>query len=353
MEVKIKNFNCINNVNLELSPGFTIIQGPSNSGKSSILKAIENCIFNQSGTSNIKQGQANYSVGIKHNNHTVCLNKGKNSKYKIDDQIYEKFGVNQLPEVADALNIRETVLGGEKVRLNFSKQMTYPFLLDKSPGQLYKFIVDSSESESLSNVLKDISKDIKEVDKNIIQNEAQMDLLIKQQAQLNDQLKSSDKILEISNEIISLDSTNTYISQLISTRDKCNQVINSISDLQIKFNSININIDMSQLDRLKDQYLQYDKLRCLYNNTLDSKNNLEHHLDQLSLNIDIEELDNIKTSYINLVSLVNSYKKCLNDIDNIGNNLFIISQQIVDEKAKLDKFKVCPLCGNELNEGEC
>lgn len=353
MEVKIKDFNCIDKIDLDLKPGFTIIQGPSNSGKSSIIKAIENCIFNQSGTSNVRQGQSNYSVGIRHNDHTVCLIKGKSSKYKIDNQIYEKFGVSQLPEVADALNIRETILGGEKVRLNFSKQMTYPFLLDKTPGQLYKFIVDSSESESLSNVLKDISKDIKDTDKNIIQNEAQMDILVKQQAQINENLKNADKILEISNKIISLDSTNSHIDQLIKTKDEYNKTAHSVYTLQNKFDNINIDIDTTKLDELKVQYEKYHQLRFLYNTTLDSKNSLEYRLSKFNLNIDLNQLDKIKDDYIKLLDTVKSYKNVTIDISNIETSLSSIAKQINNEKVKLDKFKICPLCGNTLNEGEC
>ena len=40
MDVLIKDFQILNQVNLKFNPGFNVIVGPSNNGKSSILKLI-------------------------------------------------------------------------------------------------------------------------------------------------------------------------------------------------------------------------------------------------------------------------------------------------------------------------
>ena len=351
MEVIVRDFNCIENIGLEFKPGFTILQGPSNSGKSSVIKAIENTIFNQSGTTNIRQGQNNYSVGIKHNGHTVSLIKGKSSKYKVDDEIYEKFGVNQLPEVADALNIRETILGGEKVRLNFSRQMSYPFLLDKTPGQLYRFIVDSSESESLSNVLKDISKDIKDLEKNVVQNEAQMDILIKQQTQLNYNLLHADTVLDISSKILDLDSTDSKITQLCGLKDNYSKLSADIVVLKDNYNRLSIpSLDdkSTLLDKLKDDYNNYYRIANQYKNVLNLRNSLNDKFTSLSTTISTDEIDKLKDNYTILVQLVAKYKNINTAINTIKENIDNLDSSILNENEKLSKFDICPLCGSSI-----
>ena len=41
MKVQIKNYQIIKDANLEFIPGLNVIIGPSNNGKTSILKAIK------------------------------------------------------------------------------------------------------------------------------------------------------------------------------------------------------------------------------------------------------------------------------------------------------------------------
>lgn len=348
MEIKIKNFNCIEDITLNFNPGFTILQGPSNSGKSSIIKAIENTIFNQSGTTNIRQGQDNYIVGIKKGDQTVSLIKGKNSKYKVNDQIYEKFGVNQLPEVADALNIRETILGGEKVRLNFSHQMSYPFLLDKTPGQMYRFIVDSSESESLSNVLKDISKDIKDSEKSIVQNDARLDTLIKQQTDLNYKLLHADTILDISSQILDLDATDIKISKMVESRASYNNLSNEVLKLNTLYNQLNIDIDTSLLDKTKDNYIECINVVNNYKNILESKNNLATKYSVLDVNLDTLSLDKTIEEYNQVVNLVKLYKEHLESKESLNSKINSIEDNLKEQTDKLSEFKICPLCGSEI-----
>ena len=347
MEVLIKNFNCIQSVKLDFKPGFNVIQGPSNSGKSSIIKAIEKCIFNQSGSTNVRQGQDNLLVGIKYRDREVYLTKGKNTKYKVDDQIYEKIGVNQLEQVAEALNIREVVLGGEKVRLNFSNQFSYPFLLDKSPGQLYKFIVDSAESESLSDVLKDMSKDIKDLDKSVIQNEAQIDILTKQKNDIEAKLSNSEKILEVSNKVLEMDSEYTQINREVELKDRYLKSSNSIEVLRLRIK--NLSIDKNLRDRVDNLYSLYTKSVSTvqnYTTCLDNISRLSHKIDSCK-NFSTSRLDLIKGEYERLVEIFSKYSTCTNKVVELKASIKDYNSQLEELREQLGKFKVCPLCGSE------
>lgn len=348
MEVLVKDFNCIKTVKMDFQPGFNVIQGPSNSGKSSVIKAIEKCIFNQSGSTNVRHGADNLLVGIRYKGREVYLTKGKNTKYKVDNEIFEKIGVNQLEQVATALNIKEVVLGGEKVKLNFSSQFSYPFLLDKTPGQLYKFIVDSAESESLSDVLKDMAKDIKDLDKSIIQNEAQIDILNKQKANLENKLVDADTILDVSNKILALDSTYTSINRESELRDKYTDDTASIGILKQRLETLTVDGDLViKMDQLKESYVTSRDIAQKYKTVFSVRQSLSDKLAS-SVNINTDSLDTLCKSYKTLQDIATRYYKVQEQFKDIENKIGELDIALDSEKEKLNKFNVCPLCGGEL-----
>lgn len=85
MDVSIKNYQIIKKAELSFIPGLNIILGPSNNGKSSILKGIKALLYTTPGTTPIRQGETSYIIGLKYNGHVVLLQKGmKESVYVVD-----------------------------------------------------------------------------------------------------------------------------------------------------------------------------------------------------------------------------------------------------------------------------
>lgn len=354
MRVRVKDFNCIRDAEFVFNPGLTILQGESNGGKSSIFRAIENTIFNQAGTGNVQHGKQFYMVGIENDGHKVVFKKGKaGGVYKVDDVEYSKVGVGQLEQVAEALGIRETVLAGEKIRLNFWSQMGYPFLLDRSPGQLYKFIVDSSESESLSSVLKDIAKDIKDTEASIKANDSKLDLLQSQQRDIDAKLQSAEQVEEVCNEIIKLDSEHNALQGLITMAGGYSQAFQSLCELRMRLSNI-VQLDTQQLDAAYEDYkiIQYiQEFQTKAKLLQDDKQvliSLNDNIDALSGldSIDLSELNNIKSTIQDFQFVKGELNSERVHLSELNNQIGIINQE-------LSEFKVCPLCGKEMcNEVE-
>lgn len=350
MRVKVKDFNCIKEAEFQFNPGLTILQGESNGGKSSVFRAIENTIFNQSGTGNVQHGKQFYIVGIENNDHKVVFKKGKaGGVYKVDGVEYSKVGVGQLDQVAEALGIRETVLAGEKIRLNFWSQMGYPFLLDRSPGQLYKFIVDSSESESLSSVLKDISKDIKDTNAAIVTNDSKLDLLKNQLDSVEGKLRGAEQAEEVCKEIIAMDSEYNSIS-LIETEV---QGFNHTSDeILCLHNSLLVipNLDTSTLDVAYNDYQSVAVVQD-YQAKMSEINDDQIRLSNIDSKLSIlKSIDSIDISELEILdSLVKEYRDLVQDIHNSEQQLLSIDTNILELDEQLKEFKVCPLCGKELH----
>ena len=352
MRVKVKDFNCIREAEFQFLPGLTVLQGESNGGKSSVFRAIENTIFNQSGTANVQHGKQFYLVGIENNGHKVVFKKGKaGGVYKVDDVEYSKVGVGQVEQVADALGIRETVLAGEKIRLNFWSQMGYPFLLDRSPGQLYKFIVDSSESESLSSVLKDIAKDIKDTNASIVANDSKLDLLHSQLTTTEERLRDAEKTEETCKAIIAMDSEYNFINSLDSEIQVFNRVSTNLVELQGSLITIP-NLDTSTLDVAYQDY-QVVPVVEEYQKKSQELHSAEESLSQINSKIEIiQDIDNVDISVLNTIqSAINEYNSVMYELSNEHSRLGELDLMIEQVKEELKEFKVCPLCGGEIHEG--
>ena len=169
-KVQIKDYQIIKKASLEFIPGLNVIVGPSNNGKSSILKAIKSLLYTVPGTTSIRFGASSYTVGISYNGHTVLLQKGsKEAVYMVDGEKYTKFGTTTPEPVINSTNIKELTLNGNKEHLNFWEQMEYPFLLDRSPVELFRFIVDSGDDDQITKALKTMVTDRQQISRDIDQ----------------------------------------------------------------------------------------------------------------------------------------------------------------------------------------
>lgn len=128
---------------MNLYHGLNVIIGQSNNGKSATIRGIESAIYNIAGTDSIRHGAKNYTIGLEYDGNTVLFQKGASTMYVVNGEKYNKAGRSTPEEVENALNIRDLVINGNKERLNFWEQMDKPFLLDRSPTDLFRFIVDS------------------------------------------------------------------------------------------------------------------------------------------------------------------------------------------------------------------
>ena len=114
LEVEVQDYQIIKNVKAEFIPGLNLVVGPSNNGKTSLLKAMKSLLYTEPGNAPVRYGKSNYRVGITYNGHKVVLQKGKDSFYMVDGEKYSKYGTNTPEEVSKVLGIKELVLNGNK-----------------------------------------------------------------------------------------------------------------------------------------------------------------------------------------------------------------------------------------------
>lgn len=399
MRISIKDYQIIKQAILDFKPGLTSIIGPSNNGKSSILKAIKSAVYTEPGSTPIRNGAQSYVVGIQDNGHTVIYQKKEgSSKYLVDGQLYSKFGLSTPEEVSNALNIRELVLNGNKTQLNFWNQMDKPFLLDKSAGELFKFILDSGENDQLSSVLKAMVTDRQSLNKEADNLQGQITAL---EDSIDKQQKESDRlepIVEKANNLIEkkvkfdkLNSLKTLISNYFTLNKQIDEYEINLKTIENKekiYNKLDLKLFKSKLDITKDleDYTQNEtQILNLYTDieNIDKKLNI---LDKLKLSelsdlidkvsrykIILKDIENYSDvilkltksipskSLLDKMSLLENKDKMFNKINEF-NSLCEREQELLNEVESLESsynkikeveksFKVCPLCGQTLEGG--
>lgn len=388
MKVEVQDYQIIKKAKAEFIPGLNIIIGPSNNGKTSLIKAIKSLLYTEPGNTPIRNGQPNYKVGIEYNDHKVILQKGKDSFYSVDGEKYSKYGTSTPEEVSEALGIKELLLNGNKEQINFWNQMDYPFLLDKGSTDLFRFIVDSGDSDKVSESLKSMVKDRQTLEKQINEYQSNILMLDGQITDLENKTSNSKEILEACNKIIdmqskvnklrTLEQIKINLNELNTKREtllvKTNDLFNKINPIVEKLNLI-ISVYRNMIEHLKSKItltkytMKLEELTTKSNslsNLPKVQISTEKYDKLLELNYNILKLDNeLKTKksfnlpeidwskFINNLDILESKSKLLNDyglrIATLSSSISVVNEDISLVNRILKHIEICPLCGNKMN----
>ena len=165
MEISIKNFQSIKQVNVDIK-GFTCLIGPSDIGKSAIVRAVSGLLNNSPATNLIRKGEETLEVSIDLTDEKITWTKGKGSKYKIGDIELEKLNRDVPQEFKDLNLLPIETEQGEKINLHIQEQFDDPFL-DSQPRILAEIISRIGSLGTIKKAHNLISKDIKTLKKDV------------------------------------------------------------------------------------------------------------------------------------------------------------------------------------------
>jgi hypothetical protein len=394
MKLIVKNYEGIKELEENLKYGITQITGETNTGKSSLIRAIWD-FANNSATENEL---------------SIFTEPKEKMLIQLDEDYFERDKKNKKYFLSGVENNKP---GREKVetgldKANFQMQQEPLFLVGETKGSKYEYIIGKKYDLYIDTITA-LNKEANVVKKERVFNSNEVDKKYKQLEEVELELEElnktnysekKQKIQELVNKALRIEQfeelkreehncysrmKTTINEEKINRMNKIKEVLANIEKLKL----INVKINNIKIEPIVDTKKMIDKYRVLFNlekyKKLKSKENdinikklidtskLERILDILKKSIKIKQLDKLQSSIsmkpvIKIEGLIETLKR-LKDIETKKEELENKKRCICTTQEKLERTKnniekgekelvelrgtieICPLCGTDLKGG--
>jgi hypothetical protein len=153
IQIKISSFQSIDHLEFEVM-GFTCITGPTNIGKSAIMRAVSRSIMNDPVVGMVRKGSKFCTVELKSEKWGFKWEKGERdvNRYTINDKVLDKTGQSQLPQIA-AMGFGSVKIGPDELQPWWADQYSPVFLLNKPGPQITDFISEISKLGTIQDAI--------------------------------------------------------------------------------------------------------------------------------------------------------------------------------------------------------
>lgn len=268
--IVINNFQSHKFSVIEPAPAgqLTVIVGPSDSGKTAIIRALRWLFYNiPQGTDFIKVGNNVAKVAIKHaDGQQVTRERSRKgfNRYKINDKDrYEGFGSTVPLEVQEITGVRPVQVGDLEMCLNLAEQLDGPFLgKSVSAPAKAKVLGKLAGTEEVDFAAKGVGTDI-------YRGRQEEKRLSDEVAKLQDELKQYDYLPELAERIAQVETLLANIKEaverkqqlekLLEQRVKNIKVQNTVEAQRFKLSLMILQVEPLKT-RVEQQFNQYQGL---------------------------------------------------------------------------------------------
>ncbi len=368
-KVILENFQSHKYTEMEFDKYLNVIVGPSDHGKSAVIRGIKWALFNEpSGDFFIREGEKECSVTIEFNDNTKVKryrSKSKNAYYLYDENgtemIFEGFGTTVPQEIIDKILIRKVVLDGDTSNaINIGEQLEGPFLLSEKNSVRANAIGRLVGVHIIDDALKDTLKDSRNLNIKKKSHESSLENLQENLSEynyledLNKSLTKLEKIrLVIYNNNIKLEKLVKISEKLYNVNEEISQALSQIKKLENLDQIIEIEkVLTKKIDICKFIDNRYNKLNTVNaqikedEKTLDYLKNIEQCKNSIE-NIEIlsKRSNTLQKSYLNYKLLMDNMIKTkyqlnlLSNIEKVENNFIKINEKylIYNKLSRLNK----------------
>lgn len=236
--VIVQNFQSLKKVDLELGR-FTVIVGPSSSGKSAFMRALRGLASNIRGSSVITTGEKTTSITAYTEKDVITLQRGATSgKYLLTDrftgeqQTFTKLAQKVPEKITQALGIQPVTTSESSI--NFAGQFDKPYLLGEPASQVARVLGDLTNVSTLFEAVREANKKKLAVNSLLKTRKSDLEGLI-EQAEAYRGLKSRAAIVEAAEraleEALELQAEADKLEEVISSLEASEAIIASFTEL--------------------------------------------------------------------------------------------------------------------------
>ncbi|MGE5417262.1 MAG: AAA family ATPase [Acidobacteriota bacterium] len=234
--IRLKNFQSHHDSSFELSPGLNIIVGPSDQGKSAVIRALRWVMYNEPrGAAFIRTGENRTEVQIVLSNGTVVErirdDSGKVNRYILEisgeePQVFERFNKEVPLEIRKALGISKLVVDRDRsLEINLARQLEGPFLMEESGATRSKVLGRVANLHIIDAAQRDVLRDV-----NMFSQEA---------SRLDHEIKEIEEQLEAFVDLEAADTKLADVEKLMHRLAEKELILSQISDLNSIYRSTN------------------------------------------------------------------------------------------------------------------
>lgn len=343
----IKNFQSHENTCLNFDKGINIIIGPSDSGKSSIVRAFRWLIENKPLGDSIRSkwgGETSVSIETDEGKILRIKSNGVNG-YELGPMLLQAIGTEVPKEVHKLLNMNE---------VNLQQQLESHFLLSKTPGEVGQYFNKIAHIDQVDKGQKNINKWIGQITQNIKAKE-------KQVKENNAKLKSFDYLDKAEIELEILEGLQKKVDVKITQRNKLNQLIEQITVIEEKIKRETVVLQLEdKVVRILNDWNKLEVLEIQQNRLceiIDKFYGNEESIIELDILISLETKANTLLQLEQVIKNKKKEKQLLNTlICKINKNTeerTILNNGLERLEKEFHKImpSVCPLCGNTMKKG--
>lgn len=343
--LKIQNFQSHEETKLTFSPGVNIIVGPTDSGKTSIIRAIRWLVWNRpSGNAIRSSWGGNTRVRLYTEEGEIIRSKDKTDKYILripgrKEIPFKAFGASVPEEVNKFLSIND---------INLQQQHDKSFLLSDSPGVVGQHFNKVARLDKIDSGLQKINKWIRDLTQDIAVSK-------RQRVTLEEGLTKFEHLEKFEADVEVLEDMD---NRLKASNKRLDRLDETIADLQV------ISSDIKDKKVLIQKEVLVDKILGLYKQLNDSENYLfqlgvlQGKLSRVKADMkEWMELINGEDMVLRVLGLCQSKKLNVEQFTSIYSAVSelrhiegLIKTKEKELKVRQATFKrefpaVCPLCG--------
>lgn len=337
-KLTLRNFQIHKKLVVEFDPAVTVIQGETNCGKSSIIRALQWVMLNGiSGDAFINHDADAAKVILEADGETITRIRSKsNNSYRLNDQEYKSFGQAVPTPIADVLKVSD---------VNFQGQHDRPWWFSDSAGEVSRKINQIINLKSIDDTLSYLNSDLRKCRERIeitterIQEATQAVEDLKSVSQIDADLKFVEKAqsawVDAANDTI-------LLSELIDQMSK--------HDQEAK-NAANETADGLETIRLGREWVKAAQKHKELDSLIFS---VEHYKNKMSQPVpDLSELTKAHTAWRQVVEKSKSLESLIFSLEhkeattkNLECELTAITKKLTEATKTR---KVCPTCKRIMN----
>lgn len=220
--LSLSNFQSHKRSSLEFDPGVNVIIGPSDSGKTAVIRALRWLVWNRP-LGDAMRSTWGGSTHVRITTEEGIVTRLKNNTeqgyvLKIGDKVKSHFNAvrTDVPkEISDILNLNE---------INLQQQLDSPFLLTDSSGEVAKHFNKVAHLDQIDSGLKNVQSWLNEIARTITSDE-------QREQQLIEELKEFKDLDKFEIEVEILERQQTSMITLINQKRSLDSLIEELGEI--------------------------------------------------------------------------------------------------------------------------